>query len=43
VTHMVNGFLMEYYPHELPAQMVDTLVESIAGFIERALGYRGNA
>jgi AcrR family transcriptional regulator len=38
LTHLVNGFLIEYYPNDMPAKEVATLTEQLAQFIERALG-----
>lgn len=38
-THLVNGFLLEYYPHPLSEAARAALVEDLAVFIERALRY----
>jgi len=37
LTHLVNGFLLEYYPHTLADTDKDALTERLATFIERAL------
>jgi AcrR family transcriptional regulator len=42
-THLINGFLLEYYPHKLTAKDRRALVESLARFIERALQKGGKA
>jgi AcrR family transcriptional regulator len=38
LAHLVNGFLIEHYPHDLTPPDQARLVEQIASFIERALG-----
>lgn len=37
ISHLINGFMMEYYPRRLTKTQVDQLVDTIADFIERAL------
>jgi AcrR family transcriptional regulator len=37
LTHLINGFLLEYYPHPLERKDKDMLVEQLANFIERSL------
>lgn len=40
LAHMVNGFLLEFFPHDLPAVETEALVEKLANFIERSLAPR---
>lgn len=37
LTHLVNGFLLEFYPHNMTQTETDTLTEKLAQFIERSL------
>lgn len=37
ITHMVNGFLLEYFPDRPSGKDLDSLVKALAGFISRAL------
>lgn len=38
LTHLINGFLLEYYPHEMTRGEEVALTERLAIFIERSLG-----
>lgn len=37
ITHLVNGFLLEYYPRQPSGKELTRLVDTLAGFIIRAL------
>jgi AcrR family transcriptional regulator len=37
ITHMVNGFLLEYFPERLKGKDLEALVGALSGFITRAL------
>jgi AcrR family transcriptional regulator len=37
ITHMVNGFLIEYFDRPLDDADIDSLVQRLASFVERAL------
>lgn len=37
LTHMVNGFLLEYYPHNMTSSEKTILTEKLATFIEQSL------
>lgn len=37
-THLINGYLMEYFNHEMSEAELDAVVRHLASFIERALG-----
>lgn len=36
-THLINGYLMEYFDHEVSEAEIDRLVETIVRFIDRSL------
>jgi AcrR family transcriptional regulator len=38
LTHLINGFLLEYYPHDMTPEEESQLTERLAQFIERSLG-----
>jgi AcrR family transcriptional regulator len=38
LTHLINGFLLEYYPHPMTRDEEEMLTERLAVFIERSLG-----
>jgi AcrR family transcriptional regulator len=40
ITHMINGFVLEYYPSKIPESEKIELIESVKGFILRALQRR---
>jgi AcrR family transcriptional regulator len=40
ITHMINGFVLEYYPSKIPESEKLELIESVKGFILRALQRR---
>jgi AcrR family transcriptional regulator len=43
ITHLSNGFLMEYFSRNLAADEAAELVEKLARYIERSLGCGGEA
>ena len=38
-THLINGFLMEYFDRRMSEQQRHRLVEQLAGFLERSFGF----
>lgn len=37
ITHLINGFLLEFYPHDLTEADIAKLTDQLATFIERSL------
>jgi len=40
IAHMINGFAVEYYPHKVSPTESNKIIEGLAVFIERGLGYK---